>query len=204
MMRTRYWLLLAIATLAPAISFAAEEGAAHSEAPAADPASQLLSPNLMSAIWNLGMFLVLFAILAKFVWPAILKALQAREDKIRGDLHQAESANKQAKQTLVEYQKQLAEAHAESRRMLEQTRNDAEKLHAKLAAETEEELARTRQLAREEIDRAKQAAVQDLYVVAADLATAVAGKILHRQVTDQDTARLVDQSMQELKTRKAG
>ncbi|MFA7237621.1 MAG: F0F1 ATP synthase subunit B [Phycisphaeraceae bacterium] len=202
MLRTRYWLLSATATLAPALAFAQEEPAAHGRSPV-DPGQALLSPNLMSAIWNLGMFLVLFAILAKFVWPAILSALQAREDKIRGDLRQAESANKQARQTLVEYQKQLAEAHAESRRMLEQTRADADQLRAKLAAETEEELARTRQLAREEIDRAKQAAVQDLYVVAADLATAVAGKILQRQVTDPDTARLVDQSMQELKTRKA-
>ncbi|MHB1156326.1 MAG: F0F1 ATP synthase subunit B [Phycisphaerales bacterium] len=203
MLRTRYWLLSATAALAPAFAFAAEH-AVEQAGPPVDPGQALLSPHLMSAIWNLAMFLVLFAILAKFVWPSILKALQAREDKIRGDLRQAEQANQQAKQTLVDYQQKLAEAHAESRRMLEQTRTDADQLRAKLAAETEEELARTRQLARQEIDRAKQQAVQDLYVVAADLATAVAGKILQRQVTDQDTARLVDQSMQELKTRKAG
>jgi F-type H+-transporting ATPase subunit b len=188
----------------PALAFAQEvhPAPAHGEVPV-DAGSALLTPDLMSAIWNLAMFLVLFAILAKFVWPAILKALQAREDKIRTDLHAAEAANKQAKQTLVDYQQKLAEAHTESRKMLEQTRNDAEQLHAKLAAETEEEIARTRALAREEIGRAKQQAVQDLYATAAELATAVAGKILHRQVTEEDTARLVEQSMQELKNRKA-
>ena len=191
--------LLAVAlVLIPSIALAASEGGEP-----VDVGKVLLTPDLKSAIWNLAMFLVLFGVLAKFVWPKILEGLQAREEKIRGDLEGAEKARAEAEQAKAEFDQKIAEAHAESRKLLDQARADSDALRAKLQSETEADIARLRERAAEDIDRAKQQALGDLYATSAELATAVASKILQRQVTEADTQQLVEQSLAELNN-KAG
>jgi hypothetical protein len=54
--------------------------------------------------------------------------------------------------------------------------------------------------ARRDIEIAKRAALQEIYGVAAAQATAVATKILEREVTAADQQRLVDESLRELQT----
>lgn len=193
-------MLLAGATaLAPTVAQAAAEGGKErSLVPSpTDPALW------QEMLWSVVVFSIFFAVLAFVVWPKILKALQAREDKQRGDLEAAEKANADAKATLAEYERKLADAHAEARQILEQTRTDADQLRAKLKADTEAEMTKLRDQASADINRAKQAALQDLYAHSAELATAVAAKILQRQVTEPDTQRLIDQSLEELNQRKA-
>lgn len=178
---------------------AADDAAHDDEADHAEhEAPPLLSVNLGSAVWNLIIFLVLVAILGKFVWPKILEGLRSREQKIHDDLVGAEKANAEAKRTLAEYEQKLAESQAEARKLLEQARADAEQLKSRLADETEQELARLRQRATEDINRAKRQALQDLSAHAADLAVDVAGRILQRQIDASDTDRLVQQSLEEL------
>ncbi len=190
---------LAFAALAllPTVALAASEGGE------VNVGERLLKPDLGSVIWNLVMFLLLIVVLGKFVWPKILDGLQAREQKIRGDLDAAEQARAEADALKEDFAQKIAEAHAESRKLLDQTREDAGQLRAKLQADTEAELARVRERAAEDIDRAKQQALQDLYATSAELATAVAAKILQRQVDDADTQKLVEQSLAELEN-KAG
>ncbi len=169
----------------------------------ADSGGGLLDVNALGAVWNLILFLLLFGVLAKFVWPKILDGLQAREEKIRGDLAGAEKARDEAEQIRAEFEQKIADAHAESRKLLDQARADADALRAKLQSETEADIARLRERASDDIDRAKQQALADLYATSADLATAVASKILQRQVSDADTQKLVEQSLAELNN-KAG
>ena len=51
----------------------------HSHAAEDHPASPLLNVDVGAAIWNLLIFAAVFLILAMFVWPPILKGLQAIE-----------------------------------------------------------------------------------------------------------------------------
>jgi len=192
-------LLAAALTLTPAVAHAAAEGGKERSLVPSPTDSALWQEML----WSVVVFSIFFAVLAFVVWPKILKALQAREEKQRGDLEAAEKANADAKATLAEYERKLADAHAEARQILEQTRTDADQLRAKLKAETEAEMVKLREQASADIHRAKQAALQDLYAHSAELATAVAAKILQRQVTEPDTQRLIDQSLEELNQRKA-
>jgi len=143
-------------------------------------------------------FLLLLVILTKYAWGPILKGLQEREEKIKGDLAAAEAAQLQAKQTLSDYEKKLAEAHAEARRLIEQARIDADQVRQRLAGETEAEIGRLRDRATSEIRQAKSQAVQELYDHAAKLAVRTAEKILQRNITDADTQSLMDRSLREL------
>lgn len=153
-------------------------------------------------LWQSGAaivaFLILLFVLTKYAWGPILTGLQEREGKIKADLAQAEAANKAAQQTLADYERKLAEAHAEARKLVEQAKGDAEKVRQRLASETEAEIAKMRQRATAEIGQAKTQAVQELYDRAAELSIAVAEKVLGRNITDADTQALVDRSLREL------
>ncbi len=179
----------ALFAIAPAL---AAETAGSQEQP------DLLSPDLGSAVWSIVLFLLLLIVLGKFVWPPILKGLQDREAKIRSDIEDAEAANREAQVKFEAYEKKLAEAHADVREMLEQARADADDARAKMLSGAEQEVANLRQRATDEIRSAKQQAVQDLYAQAAELATAVAGKMLQRQVDGRDAQKLIDQSLDEM------
>ena len=51
---------------------------------------QLLTPGLGLIIWTLLAFIVVFFILKKFAWPAILGGLRKREQTIADSLAQAD------------------------------------------------------------------------------------------------------------------
>lgn len=200
MSRMYYGFIAASVTAWPALA-RAQESAAHEASHAAEAGPHpvtLVTPYWGSAVWTIILFGLLVFVLGKWVWPHVQSSLDAREKKIRDDISSAEKANAEAQQTLDQYKKQLAEAHAEARKIIDQSRTDAEQLRARRLEETEQELGRLRQRATDDIEQAKEQAISDLYAQAGELATAVASKILQRQITEQDTRTLVEQSLGEL------
>lgn len=165
---------------------------------AAEGDPELLGFNWMEAAFNLLLFIILLALLSKFAWPHILKGLEAREEKIRHDITSAEKANRDAQQTLEQYKQQLAEAHAEARTLVDQARSDGEALRGRMLGDAEKEIARLKQRATDDIQQARQQALQELHSHTAELAVAVAEKILQRQIDASDNRRLVEQSLAEL------
>lgn len=199
MLKFRSTAAAAALTMTPAIVRAAEEvadaahGGGHGEGDV-----NLLAMDYGTAIFTLIIFLALIVVLGKFVWPQIVKGLDVREAKIRDDIESAQRANAAAQKTLDEYKAQLADAHAEARKLIDQSRADAETLRQKLVADAEAEAARQRERTAAEIVQAKNQALQEIYSLTADIAVTVAGQILQRQIDAKDTQQLVDQSLSEL------
>jgi F-type H+-transporting ATPase subunit b len=178
-------------------------GQAHGDSGGAHGGSESEAPPLLNVtpgqyFWTLLLFLALLLVLAKFVWPHVLKTLQDREAKIRDDLTEAERANKEAQQTLEQYKKQLADAQKESQQIIEQSRTEAQQLAEQWKNETRQELQQMRQRAEQEIQAAKEQAVSDLYEQAATLSTDVAGRILQREISEADQKELIEQSLRDL------
>ncbi|MEM7577971.1 MAG: F0F1 ATP synthase subunit B [Planctomycetota bacterium] len=160
--------------------------------------SSLLAFDLGSYIWKLIIFGVFFLLLAKFVWPPILKGLQDRENKQRADLQNAEKAAKEATATLAEYKQQLADARKEAQAMIDQARTDADKAGAARKAELEREIGQMRERTTKEIAAAKESALADIYEQAAVISTQIAGQILKRELNPQDQQGLVTESLQQI------
>jgi len=160
--------------------------------------SALLSFDLGSYLWKIIIFTIFLIVLAKFVWPPILKGLQSREEKQRRDLQQAEDAAKKAQQTLDEYKQQLAEAQKEAQRIIEQSRQSAQEVAAQVKAQAEADAQNLRQRNAAEIKAAKEEAIAELYQHTAEIATQVASKIIRKQLSAADQQALVDQSLEEL------
>jgi F-type H+-transporting ATPase subunit b len=154
---------------------------------------------LPSAITAIVVFGIVVLILSTAVWPKITAGLDDRANKIRSEIEAAEAARAQAKTALEEYEKSLAEARAESQKMFETTKAQQAELAAELRAKSDRELSSLRDRAMRDIESAKKQAISELYAESVALATAMASKILQREVSAADQDRLIEESLAELK-----
>ena len=185
---------------APGTHASAAAADAHAGADAeAHESPGLLNPELGTAVWTIVLFVVLVAVLGKFAWPPILKGLQDREQKIRGDLEGAEKAAREATQTLKQYHAKLAEAHEDSRKLIAEARAEAERAAAQLKESAAADVDQIRQRAQQEIVAAKEQALNELYAHTAALATQVAGRILQREIRPEDQQQLIDESVRQFR-----
>ncbi len=143
-------------------------------------------------------FLVSLVILIFKVWPVITKGLDERNEKILGEIKAAEDARSQAKQALSEYEKSLADAREEATKTINEARAEAQRLADEMKASNERDLAERMARAKLDIEAAKKSAVADIHDRAADLAAAVASRILQREISPDDQARLVEESIREM------
>jgi F-type H+-transporting ATPase subunit b len=147
--------------------------------------------------------LVVFAISAVFlqlvVWPKISKGLADREHKIRSAIQEAELARQQAKTSLEQYQRDLAEARARAQADLEAARAQQGAIAAETRAKAERDVAMMKDKAVREIEAAKKVAISEVYAVAGQVASSMASRVLKREVNVQDEHRLLQEALSELK-----
>ncbi len=153
------------------------------------------------AIAAAATFLIVYAVLKAKAWGPILKGLQDRENRIKSDLEQAEAASKEASAKLAQYEKRLAEANEEARKVIEQGKADAQRIAQSLRDQAQQEITQMRERAQDQIQAAREQALADIYEQAAVLATEVAGRILQREINADDQRQLVERSLSELSKR---
>ncbi len=154
--------------------------------------------NWLPGVTALVVFLIAFAVLATKVWPTITKALDEREAKIRNEIKSAEEAREQAKAALAQYERELANARNEANAMIQKARAEAKATADELRARNEAELADLRGRAQRDIQAAKARAIAEIHAEAANLAVAVASRILKKEITVEDQRGLVDDTIRGL------
>lgn len=159
-----------------------------------------LAFNLLPFFTSIVVSLIFVGILYAKVWPTITKGLDERNQKIIGEIKAAEEARKEAKAAQESFQRKLAEAQAESMQMIRHAQAEAQRQGEEQRARVEAELADRQRRASEEIESARRAAVAQLESQAADLAVAIAGRILSREVNAADQRKLVDESLKQFAT----
>lgn len=157
-----------------------------------------VDPKLVPAITSVVVFLVFFVLVRMLVWPKITKGLDEREAKILHEIEAAEEAREKARAAQADYERSLEDARENAREMISKARADAKTTADEMLARNETELANMKQRATADIENAKQAAIGALHNEAANLAAAIAGKILQREISVEDQQRLVEESLREL------
>jgi F-type H+-transporting ATPase subunit b len=143
-------------------------------------------PEGKEIFWGAISFVIVLAVLWKFAFPAIKKALQDREDRIRDDLERAEAARTEAEASLEEYRRQLADARAEAGRIIEEARQAADQVRKDLIARAEADAADVRARARDDIRLATERAMTDLQTRVGNLSIELAERVVERNL-DHDT-----------------
>ena len=158
----------------------------------------ILSANPGSAVVNLTIFLLTFALLAKFVWPVILGGLQAREEKIASDLRQAEQSREEALKSQSEYEAKLSEAATEAQTVLADARRDAETSAAKIVDEAKADAKRQGDRALADIETAKKVALAEIADQTSGIAISVAKQVVGREIKADDHADLISKALKQV------
>jgi len=189
----RFLLASVLSLLMTVAAMAAEEVHGAAEEGASNVFAGTVAQSIAAAI----VFLILVALLYKTAWGPILKGLQDRENRIKEDLEGAERAAKEATAKLEQYNRQLAEANVAAAKVIDESKADAQRLAGQIKDQAQQEITALKTRAEGDIQAAREQALADIYAQTAMLATAVAGRILQREIRAEDQAELVEQALDE-------
>ena len=141
--------------------------------------------------WTWVVFIGLLIVLSKFAWPAILKATEEREAKVRQQLAQAEEMNLQAKALLDEQRKLTAEARASAQALLADAKAAVEQERAHALEKIKQDQDSLMDRARRDIGIERDKAIAELRREAVDLALGAASKVIGQRLDSDVDRRIV-------------
>lgn len=144
----------------------------------------ILTPDLGLLFWMLLAFLVIFYVLAKFGFPAIVNMVEERKKFIDDSLRKAHEANERLANIQAESEKLLQEARERQSVIMKEAAAARDNMIASAEAKAREESARIISEAKAQIETEKQAAIADIRQQVAALSISVAEKILRQHLSD--------------------
>jgi F-type H+-transporting ATPase subunit b len=143
-------------------------------------------------------FVIMVAILAKYAYPPIMRAAEARQKQIEDGVRAAQEAERRLKEVQKDVEQTLAEARAQARETLNRA-------HQEAAAEAEELRDRGRKDAEAQVEKArgdiqaeKDRAIQELRAQVSALVVDAAGKVLGAAIDEKSHARLIEESLRQV------
>lgn len=146
---------------------------------------QLLTPDLGLLLWTLLAFLVVFFLLKKFAWPAIIKGLSDREQNIATSIASAEKVKLEMAQLKNDNEALLVQAREERALLLKEAKETKDKLISEAREEAKAQAAKIVADAQVTINHQKMAAVTDLKNQVGKLVIEVSEKILRRELSNK-------------------
>ncbi len=166
----------------------------------AHAAANPLAPDYVTMGVTLVVFGALLAILYRFAWGPILAGLRKREDAILGARDEAVKVKHEVEALRTKLQAEYAAANDTIRGLMDEARKDADALKVTEREAGKKEAGVELDRARREIAAEKDAAMQELRQEAVKLAGLMATKAVRRSLTVEDHARLLTESLDELKS----
>lgn len=161
---------------------------------------KLLLPEFGLLIWTLIAFLIVFLILAKFAWPAIVKGLKERETGIADSLATAERVKAEMAQLKSENEALLAQAREERATMLKEARDTKDKMISEAKEQAKAAAEKIIADAQSTIERNKMAALIDVKNEIGLLVVGISEKILRRELKDKtEQEKYIQQLAEEVK-----
>jgi F-type H+-transporting ATPase subunit b len=145
-----------------------------------------------------------FVFAGLMIWKArqpVLKGLDARAERIKAELDEAQRLREEAQKMLAEYKRKQRDVAKEAEDLLANARHEADLLRRQAAADLEQTLARREKAALEKIAQAETQAVLDVRAKAVDIAIAATAKLLSENVDATRDQALLDDAIKNLGSR---
>ncbi len=147
-----------------------------------------------------------FAIFVILVWKkagaALREMLDARSDKIRTELEEAEALRKEAKAQLDSFKGLKKEAEEEAKNIIANANLAAKRIRENAAAKAEENIARREAQAAEKIKASEAAMVGEIKSKTAHLVAQAARQIITDKLDEKTALQLIDQSVEQIAAHK--
>lgn len=143
--------------------------------------------------------LVLFLALAyKMGWKSAMGSLDARGNKIRKDIEDAQTLREEAQKALAEYKRKQRDALAEAEEIIAHAKAESKRLQEQAQVDLEAALVRREQLAMEKIAQAEASAMAEVRDKAVDVAIAATEQLLRSNLDAAQSGAIMDRAIGEL------
>ncbi len=146
---------------------------------------QLLTPALGLIIWTLLAFLIVFLLLKKYAWPAIIGGLAKREKTIADSLATAEKIKLEMAQLKNDNESILAKAREERALMIKEAKDTRDKMIAEAKEESRIQAAKIITDAQASILQQKMAALTEIKNQVGNLVIEVSEKVLRKELSNK-------------------
>jgi len=151
-----------------------------------------------TVIVELITFLLMLAILARYVFPEVVKMAEARQRAIAEQLREAEQSRLDAEARLKEAEARLTDARVTAQGVIDAATKSGEQLRQELRAKADEESRRAVESARKEIEAEREQAVRSVRTEVADLVVLATEKVIGQSMDDSKHRLLIDQAIKEV------
>jgi F-type H+-transporting ATPase subunit b len=151
-----------------------------------------------TVIVELITFLIMLAILARYVYPEIVRLAEARQRAIAEQLKEAERSRAEAEQKLEEAEARLSDARKTAQGVIDAANKSGEQLRRELKQKAEEDSKRTVEAARKEIEAEREKAVLSVRSEVASMVVTATEKVIGESLDDARHRRLIDQAIAEV------
>lgn len=157
-----------------------------------------VEPGLL--LWTVITFMVLLLILWKAAWKPVVEALDARAEKVRSDIENADKSRQEAEKLLAQHREMMNNAKTEAANIIADGRAEAEKMKNEIVSKASSEAKDLSDRAKKEIDLAKDKALADIKAEIVVLSTEIAAKIINKNLKPDDQKALVEETLNKVRT----
>lgn len=148
--------------------------------------------DLWTALFTLLNTLTVIFVGTKFLFKPVMKMIASRQKEIDDMYDAAGQAEADARAMREDYQKKISEAHQTSERIVKDAVARGQKREDEIIAQAQQQASQMMHKAEADIAQEKKKALNDAKNEISDIALAIAGKVVARELTSADQADLVD------------
>lgn len=147
------------------------------------------------ALWSGVSFILFVLVMRVFAWRPIMDGLEKRETGIQQDIADAHDARIKAEKMLADHEEKLSQVQAEVQEIIAEARRDADRTKQDILTQAQKDAEATKNRSIEEIERARDAALKDLFDVMTAQIAGATEHVLSRSVTGDDQNRLIEEAL---------
>jgi len=147
--------------------------------------------------WLFLTFSTLFLIAWKIALPRMAEVLNARQDRVDGDLEKAEALKSEAEEVLAAYEKSLADATSEAQGLHHQLAQELAAERTKQQEALSQTLLEETRAAEARIAGEKSEAVENIREATLSVVQSAAQRLIGTDVAEQDADRAIRAALEE-------
>jgi F-type H+-transporting ATPase subunit b len=145
-------------------------------------------------------FILMVLVLAKWVYPPVARAAEARQRQIAEQLETATREREEAERLRKEAETHLAQARAQTAEIIAGANKSAEQLRAEMRQRAEEEAQRIVENARKDIEAERRKALDSVRGEVATLVVVATEKVIGESIDDTRHRQLIEQAIRQVGT----
>ena len=159
---------------------------------------KVISVNAWAIVISLVNLVILTMILKRFLFKPVTKILDTRRATIDEDYAQAKAAREEAEETRKNYEEAMAAAKITGDQIIADASRTAEFRSNEIVAQAREKASEIRRQAEQDAVLERKKAEDEMKHEIADVSTQLTGKLLQREINEEDHRKLIDSFLNDL------